>query len=96
MTANLITSPVAIRIVGDVRTTDGKSLQVLATRRVSGTDVGPQLVLAERFTPSDLGAANDCPSDTTTVIKLTFSGGPTGPNGDPLDADADGTAAQAI
>lgn len=82
--------PVAIRVVGDVLTTDGESLQGLFTRRVSATDVGPQLLLAERVAPGE----SDCPADTTAVVKLTFSGGPTGPNGAPLDAD--NTAIEAI
>lgn len=84
--------PVAIRIVGDVRTTDGDSLRGLVTRRVSGTDVGPQLLLAERFAPGDgmidTSTGDDtafCPEgETTVVVKLTFSGGLTAPNGSSL------------
>ncbi len=77
--------PVAIRIAGNVKTTGGASLKGLVTRRVDGTDVGPRLVLAENVAIGD----SDCPAGETSVaVKLTFSGGPTGPNGAALDADA--------
>jgi hypothetical protein len=94
--------PVAIKIVGDVWTTDGDSLRGLVTRRVSGTEAGPQLLLAERFTPGDglidTSTGDDtayCPADQTAgVIKLTFSGGVTAPNGNSLEDDL--TALDAI
>jgi hypothetical protein len=90
--------PVAIRIVGDVLTTDGASLKGLITFDVAGTDTGPELVLAERFTPGDgliaTSSPDDgtqdafCPTDgTAAVVKLTFSGGVSGPNDAPLQDD---------
>lgn len=90
--------PVAVRVVGDVRTVDGQSLRGLSFRGVSDADGGPSLVLAERYVPGD-GIISTSPADddtqgtfcpagqTAVVIKLTFSGGMTAINGGPLQDD---------
>ena len=96
--------PRRIEIVGDVRTTAGDSLNGLVVRRVLSTDVGPRLLLAERFTPGDGIIDTSQPGDgsqgaycpdaqTAVVVKLTFSGGVSGPNGGALQDDATAMAA---
>jgi hypothetical protein len=91
--------PRRIDIVGDIRTVDYESLKGLRIRGIEGPDAGPTLVLAEQFIPgaSDIGIsppgipqAPFCPAgQTAVVVKLTFSGGVTAINGDPLQDDPD-------
>lgn len=91
-------APTGIQIVGDVMTVNGTSLRGLRTKSVSEVNGGPTLVLAEHFDPaagvistsSDGDGSNDryCPQgDTSRVVKLTFSGGVSGPNGGVLMDD---------
>lgn len=96
--------PVQIEVVGPVRTVSGASLQGLKISRVDELNVGPRLVLAERFLSGEGAIATSqdddddpdafCPADTTSVVvKLTFSGGPTGLNNASLQDDPAAIAA---
>ena len=90
--------PTGIRVVGDVFTVGGQSLRGTVFKNVAEVNGGPTLVLAEQFDPAGgvirLSSPDDgtndrfCPEDTTSVIKLTFSGGVTGANGAVLMDDA--------
>lgn len=90
--------PTRIDVVGHLRTVSGRSLKGLKIRNVDELNVGPRLVLAERFAVADgeisISREDDtnpnayCPAGQTgVVVKLTFSGGITAPNGGSLQDD---------
>ena len=90
--------PTAVQIIGDLQSTDGQSFRGAETLAVNGVNGGPSLVLAEAFEPTTSGIATSefgdgtrgrfCPSrKTARVVKLTFSGGVSGPNGAALIDD---------
>ena len=93
--------PVRIDVVGPLRTLSGRSLKGLKIRNVDELNVGPRLVLAERFAVADgeIATSQDdddafCPADqTSVVVKLTFSGGITALNGTSLLDDNDAMTA---
>ncbi|MEM7762518.1 MAG: hypothetical protein AAF290_00435 [Pseudomonadota bacterium] len=88
--------PTAVNIVGNVMTTEGSNLSGASFAEVAGVNGGPSLVIAESFNPpqtntSQLGDGTRlrfCPTDgTAQIVKLTFSGGVTGPLGARLRDD---------
>ncbi|MEO0574340.1 MAG: hypothetical protein AAF004_02670 [Pseudomonadota bacterium] len=88
--------PIALRVKGDLTATDGTSLRGARTLDVGEVNGGPSLVLAEVFAPGEVSTSQPddgtrnrfCPSDgTTQIVKLTFSGGVSGPNGGALADD---------
>ncbi len=94
--------PVTVRVVGDLMATDGTSLQGAKTNNVGEVNGGPSLVMAEVFGPGTIATSQFgddtrnrfCPSNgTSRVVKLTFSGGVSGPNGAPLADDETAMAA---
>ena len=94
--------PTEIGIVGDVFTVSGESLNGLVIDNIFAPNTGPLLELAEVFDTADgviqtSGPGKKgvyCPSGRTAkVVKLTFSGGVSGPNGGVLRDDAKAIAA---
>ena len=67
--------PRAIEVVGPIYDLDGNDLTGLQTNTVIPLESGPELVLAERFTPDTPGLVGECPADTLQVIQLTWNGG---------------------
>lgn len=93
--------PTDIRIVGDLRTADGRSLQGLEIVSIAPFDAGSNLTFAEVFDPGDgsietSGPGDDtyCPRERTAkVVKLTFSGGVSSANGGALTDSSTAMAA---
>ena len=72
-------TPLRVEVTGPLLTLDGKSLIGVNTEDITPLEDGPQVVLAERFTPNTNGLAGECPDDTAQVVQLTWEGGVTGP-----------------
>ncbi len=88
--------PMKISVVGDLLTSNGTNLRGLEVGEIADTDNGPSLVAAEVFDPADGLIATSgigdgrafCPrARTASVLKLTFSGGVSGPQGGQLTDD---------
>jgi len=81
--------PTTVKIVGDIRSLDGSLNFRGATASVIPLEAGPTLVLAEAL-PRDqwpLGGKGDCPADGLAgIVRVTWAGGVTKPNGDEIDA----------
>lgn len=67
--------PRAIEVVDSIYDLDGNDLTGLQTNTVVPLESGPELVLAERFTPDTPGLVGECPEDTLQVLQLTWNGG---------------------
>ena len=80
-------TPLRVEVTGPLLTIDGESLIGVNTEDITPLEDGPQVVLAERFTPDTNGLAGECPDDTAQVVQLTWQGGVTGPDGARLGED---------
>ena len=80
-------TPIRVEITGPLLTVDGDSLLGLSTEDITPLEDGPQVVLAERFTPDTNGLAGECPDGTVQVVQLTWEGGVTGPDNAALGED---------
>ncbi len=79
--------PVTVEIVGDVLSEDGTVNYNGAAIAVIPLEAGPSLVFAEVVPEEDFGAADvgTIPEEGGTVIRTTWDGGVTQPDGTPLD-----------
>ncbi|MEN0063398.1 MAG: hypothetical protein AAGA48_14700 [Myxococcota bacterium] len=73
--------PRSVKVVGDLKATNGASIKGLRTTTITPLAAGPSLLLAERFSPTTPGLAGECPPATQQVVQLTWQGGVTGPQG---------------
>jgi len=80
-------TPIRVEITGPLLTVDGDSLLGLSTEDITPLEDGPQVVLAERFSPNTNGLAGECPDGTVQVVQLTWEGGVTGPDNAALGDD---------
>lgn len=80
--------PVTVEVVGDVHSADGTVNYKGAVMDVTPLEAGPSLVYAEVVPAADFGTADvgAIPEDGGTVIRTTWSGGVTRPDGEDLDA----------
>lgn len=96
--------PTGVTIVGDLRTADGKSLMNLEIVSISPFDAGSNLTYAEAYAADGGAIETSAPGDdaycprgkTAMVVKLTFSGGVSGPNGGALTDSANALAAISV
>lgn len=73
--------PIAVEIVGDLRNGAGDSLRGLRIENITALADGPSLTYGERFAPQTPGLENECSSDASQAVLLTWEGGVTGPQG---------------
>lgn len=71
--------PRAVVVVGALADAHGRPLAGLRTDAITPLEVGPSLVLAERFAPDAVGLAGECPATAQQVVQLVWEGGVTGP-----------------
>ena len=79
--------PVGVEIVGTLLTDDDVDAKGTLIETVVPLAAGPSIVLAEHYLISDLptGSTDECPADTDHIIKTTWEGGVSGPEGADLD-----------
>ena len=79
--------PVGVEIVGTLLTDDGVDAKGALVETVIPLAAGPSIVLAEHYLISELptGGTDECPADTDHIIKITWEGGVSGPEGADLD-----------
>lgn len=69
----------AVEVVGVLLDLEGNEITELRSDEVTPLEDGPEIVLAERFLPSEPGIDNECPEGTSQVVQLVWAGGVTGP-----------------
>jgi hypothetical protein len=77
----------AVEVVGNIADLDGNEISGIRSEDVTPLEDGPDLVLAERYLPTNPGIDNECPGDAEQVLQLVWGGGVTGPDNAPLDDD---------
>ena len=79
--------PLGVEIVGTLLTDDGVDAKGAMVETVVPLNAGPSIVLAEHYLISELptGGTDECPADTDHIIKTTWDGGVSGPDGADLD-----------
>ena len=79
--------PVGVEIVGTLLTDDGVDAEGALIETVVPLTAGPSIVMAEHYLISELptGGTDECPADTDHIIKTTWDGGVSGPEGADLD-----------
>ncbi|MEX1369387.1 MAG: hypothetical protein AB1Z98_40035 [Nannocystaceae bacterium] len=73
--------PLLVEVTGPVETLDGEILEGASTEDITPLAEGPQLFLAERYPPDQVGLEDECPEETLQVVHLAWQGGVSGPDG---------------
>ena len=74
--------PRSVQVVGPLLDIYGRNLLGLRTEKIRKlSDVGPRLLMAERFDPKTPGLQSECPQHTKQVIQTIWEGGVSGPDG---------------